>query len=329
MWLRSLFISTFDVGKDIGMKKFIEKILIMGLILSMIIAVWCFAQRNDILVMTNSISLDTRLHEMRSIDASHFDVVGLGSSMTLYHLDGETFVENMDQDLSFYNFSAWGMSISDDERLMGYIVDKYSPKAIVMFSNIMDFTEGTSVINMDEVRAYLDNNPFNDLKLIIDYGFPNNMETKRLYKDRRFNPSELNEDLRYDEWGGVRLNVHGDDVIKARYDSTYEDNPNEVQYEALSNIATVCEDKGIGFYFVQMPYRRHFINDDSQEKINKHFNRCREIVESYGGNYLEITDLDKYSDEYFADSVHMNQEGAIMLTEEFAKWFKQKYIKDV
>jgi hypothetical protein len=277
--------------------------------------------------MTNSISLDTRLHEMRSIDPEHFDVVGIGSSMTLYHLDGETFVENMDDDISFYNFSAWGLSISDDDRLLEYILDEYSPKAIVMFSNIVDFTEGTSVINMNEVRTYLDNNPFNDLKLIIDYGFPNNIETKRLYQDRRFNPTELNEDLRYDEWGGVRLNVHGDDVLKVRYDSTYEDSPNEVQYEALSDIASMCVDNGIGFYFVQMPYRRHFINDDAtQEKLDEHFRRCCEIVESYNGNYLEITDLDKYSDEYFADSVHMNQEGAIMLTEEFANWFKQRYV---
>lgn len=309
------------------MKKFIKNIVIFGLIISIIIICWCFVQRNDILVMTNSISLDTRLHEMRSIDPEHFDVVGIGSSMTLYHLDGETFVENMDDDISFYNFSAWGLSISDDDRLLEYILDEYSPKAIVMFSNIVDFTEGTSVINMNEVRTYLDNNPFNDLKLIIDYGFPNNIETKRLYQDRRFNPTELNEDLRYDEWGGVRLNVHGDDVLKVRYDSTYEDSPNEVQYEALSDIASMCVDNGIGFYFVQMPYRRHFINDDAtQEKLDEHFRRCCEIVESYNGNYLEITDLDKYSDEYFADSVHMNQEGAIMLTEEFANWFKQRYV---
>jgi hypothetical protein len=246
--------------------------------------------------------------------------------MTLYHLDGETFVGNMDEDVSFYNVSAWGLSMSDDEQLLGYIIDAYSPKAIVMFSNILDFTDGYSRINMNEINAYLDKNPFNDIKLILDYGFPNNIETKEMYRDRRFAPTELNEDLRYDGWGGVRLNVYGDDVLKVRYESTYEDTPNEIQYEALETMVSLCSDSGIGFYFVQTPYRSHYLNSDAAKEVfGEHLDRCSKIVEEQGGYYLNLADLDKYSDEYFADSVHMNEEGAIMLTEEFAQWFKGIY----
>ena len=56
-----------------------------------------------------------------------------------------------------------------------------------------------------------------------------------------------------------------------------------------------------------------------------HFVRCQQIVEEGLGGYLELVDLEKYSDQYFADAIHMNGEGAILLTEEFAEWFKKKW----
>lgn len=310
------------------MKKFIVKLLLFGVMVSSIILYWCFIQRNDVLVLTNSISLDTRLHEMREIKLEHLDIVGIGSSMTLYHLDGETFMDKMEEDISFYNFSAWGMSVADDEKMLQYIVDRYTPKAVIMFSNIVDFKNNTdSQINMENVKAYLDEKIWNDLKLFINYGFPNNIETKKLYKDRRFQPTELNEDLRYDSWGGVRLSVYGDDVLDVRNNMYYQDTPSEIQYEALESMVQYCSEKGVRFYFVQMPYRKHFVSGDEKvnEKMALHFVRCQQIVEEGLGGYLELVNLEKYSDQYFADAIHMNGEGAILLTEEFAEWFKKKW----
>ena len=308
------------------MKKFIAKLVLLSGIIGAIIISWCMWQKNDILTITNSISLDARLYEMKNMDAEHFDVVALGSSMTLYQLDGETFVQHLNEGDGFYNFSAWGLQISDSRKLLEYLVEAYTPHSVVIFGNIADFDEAAeSIIDMKAVRNYLDDNAWNDIRNTLDFGYPNNRETKKMYMDRRYAPTELNEDLRYDKWGGVLLNVYGEDILKARYDAYYTGEPRQLQYDELAYIAKYLADRGIKLYYVQTPCREHYLSErqGGYDIFVQHCDTCRDIIESNGGYYQSFFDYNEYTDVYFADCIHLNKDGALKLTEEFCRWYDE------
>lgn len=308
------------------MKKFIVKLVLFSGIIGAIIIGWCIWQKDDILTITNSISLDARLYEMKNMDAGHFDVVALGSSMTLYQLDGETFVEHLDEGASFYNFSAWGLQISDSRKLLEYIVETYSPHSVVIFGNIADFDGAAeSTIDMKAVRSYLDDQAWNDVKNILDFGYPNNRETRKEYLDRRYAPTDLNEDLRYDQWGGVLLDVYGEDILEGRYNAYYTGEPRQLQYDELADIAAYLADRNITLYYVQTPCREHYLSErqEAYDIFVRHCDTCRNIIESNGGYYQSFFDYNEYTDKYFADCIHLNIDGALKLTEEFCEWYDE------
>lgn len=234
-------------------------------------------------------------------------------------------MSTQNEDCSFYNVSAWGLQLVDDYELIKYIVERYSPNEIIIFGNLIDFVEGPSTqTNIDKAKDYLDDIFFNDIKLILDYGFPNNISTKREYLDRHFAPTELNEDLRYDEWGGVLLDVYGDDILKVRYDDCLTTSPQDCQYDALEKIAQYLYERNIKLYYVQTPVRKHYLSEEgAEDKMLRHCEKCRMIVEKNGGYYVNFLNFQKYTDEYFADCIHLNKDGAQMLTREFVKWYRE------
>lgn len=300
------------------MKRFFKRIVLLVCIIVFILFISALIQRGYAWRITNSVSMNAKLSYADKMNAEDLDIIGIGSSMTLNNLNSEAFVNSLPENVTFFNYAAWGVTMEDNCIVLQNLLQTSEPKSVILFSNIVDFfDENGSQFQGEDLKNYMDGKAWNDVILAVKYAFPNNIVTMQEYKahikDRNFYSTLL-----FDEYGGVPLEVYGDSIDETRWNILLEeDNVQERQYQALEELCQLAKAVDIELYFVQTPSRYHYLSAGGMNYLESHKKRCQEIIEKYGQNYYDATDFEKYDDSLFADYIHLNREGSELLTEEF------------
>lgn len=300
-------------------KKLLGSIIFIFLFLVLYVSIPRLVTGNQVLIrFTNSISFNSKIYETRRLTEDNFDYLAIGSSMTLNNLNSNTLQGFLNErDENFYNFASWGTTIQDNETWLEILLEKYNPKGVIMFSSMEDFEGENKPIDKEDVSAYirgrqqstfyLKHSVFNDLTYINEY--------KELVGDTLSYDS-----LHYDESGGVNLSVYTDSIESNRWNKTFTETFHEdnIQYSALRTISQTLKEKGIDFYFVQMPSRPNYVADENARSIlNQHVATCESIINETGQHFYNGIDYELFSDFYFSDYTHMNVEGSMLMTNLF------------
>jgi len=124
--------------------------------------------------------------------------------------------------------------------------------------------------------------------------------------------------LRYDKYGGVPLDVYGDNIDSTRwnYVSDFVFEPSNPCYDALSEICKYLDDEDVTLMFINTPTRRSYYETQTNlNEVKKHINICDSIISSHHHIFLDELSFDDYPDSLFADCSHLNRKGSIFLTE--------------
>lgn len=296
------------------MKSFIIKTFSLLLLISFSILILNFIKKPTVRCITNSLSLDAKLYDIKNHNFSQVKNIVLGSLMSLNNINGKSFTNNTGLS-DFYNFSAWGLSICDVFNLLQIYNKLYSPKNIFIFSNTMDFaSKGPLFTNLKLklIESYL--NPkfsFFDIPVILFYSYPFCKDNIYQFNDSQ-TYSDRYESLKYDFSGSVPLEVYNENKRTERINQRISQYiPTEYQYSKLEEICRFCKKNNINLYFIQTPFSSKFLID--QQDINiykKHVIKCENICNTNEAIYLNINDLINLDDEDFADSTHLNIKNA-------------------
>lgn len=300
-------------------KNFLRSIIFIVILIALFVYIPRFSTNNQVLIrFTNSISYDAKIYETRRLTENNFDYIAIGSSMTLNNLNSDVLQGFLNErGENFYNFASWGTTMSDNQIWLEILLEKYNPKGVIIFSSMEDFEGNAKPIDKDAVSAYirgrqqssfyLKHSVFSDLTYINEY--------RKLVGD-----TTSYDSLHFDEYGGVNLSVYEDSIEQNRWEKTFTEiyNKDNINYNALQSISQTLKEKGIDFYFVQMPSRPNYVADENSRNIlNQHVSTCEAIINETDQYFYNGINYELFSDFYFSDYTHMNVEGSMLITNLF------------
>ena len=302
-------------------KDFLRFIIFIALLLALFVYIPRLATGNQVLIrFTNSISFDAKIYETRRLEEENFDYLAIGSSMNLNNLNSQVLKSYLDtRNETFYNFASWGTTLSDNQLWLDILLEKYNPKGVIMFSSMEDFDGEIKPIDKEDVSHYIGGRM--QSSFYLKYGVFADLTYINEYLELKGDTSSY-DSLHFDENGGVNLTVYGDSVEKNRWEKPFSEvyEQDNIHYDALHTISQSLKDKGIDFYFVQMPSRPNYVAEESAKDIlNQHVQTCEAILNETGQHYYNGIDYDLVSDFYFSDYTHMNVEGSMLMTDLFIK----------
>lgn len=307
------------VEENMKMKRVIAAVVFLVLAVGLYVGIPRVLTGNHVLVrFTNSISLDARIYETRRLPEENYDYLAVGSSMTMNNLNSDVLLNYLGPlGEKFYNFSVWGVTVEDIENWTEVLLEKYKPKGIIMFSSMEDFDGEEKDYDYKDISRYIRGYP--ESMFYLHYGVFGDLHYYDEYAELQGYKNDY-DSLDFDANGGVALEVYGIERSMNRWEKQFaeeyqQDGPS---YESLYQMAAKLKQKGIDFYFIQVPSRPNYMAaEGAKEVLEQHMERCRDIVESSGQYYYSAVDYEQYSDQYFSDYTHMDVHGATMLTQEF------------
>ena len=267
-------------------------------------------------ILSDSISLDAKLYQLKKNKVRRTDIMALGSSVGLNDLNTQIFEGNIHK--SFYNFSAWQLQIEDDFSILKHYFPQCKPKYVLLTSTMHDFTLQpstaiSSALDMgDKLPAlyYLKN-----FSSIWELG-----ARKKLMEIYTKDHSQYSC-LLFDNGGGAELHLAKQIVrnnrnwqLKIEGFPSKENGPGA--FKSLASMAIFLKDKNVKFIFIQAPYCKSYINSQSlRDSVNAYFIKCKTVVEGAGGTYLNYHDFFWKTDTtMFVDLGHLNGDGAMIFT---------------
>ena len=315
-------------------KKIIGKRII--LVVSLLVAVLVCSYFAQHYIMTRLDVTQRRLQGFYMEEKNSLDMVILGSSETYNGYAPPKAYEKYGITSYLYGYQAnpvtlWKYQLKEIERTQ-------NPKVLIIECNGAVYDED-GFENPAEVRFMTDDMPFsmNKVHLIreegtestLSYYFPilkyhthlipgNGTKSKILMEERGFNI------LR-----GTQARVAGDPISKKRIDVTGDTSMAEldpVAEESLTEFLKLCQESDIEhIVFVRFP---HVVTDYNYKRFQR-YHKIREMVESYGFDYV---DMDQYMDdmemtfeEDFLDCEHLNAKGARKLTDFMVGYMVKTY----
>ena len=268
----------------------------------------------NIIPFEASICFDSKIYELKNKGDAYFDLISIGSSMTLNHLNSDLFVEQL-SNKSYYNVSAWGQTISQDYQLLQLLVPKYKPKHIFIVSYPSDFNN-REYHSISDVKYYLyTRSHIVELFLMLKH----KLQTQFLDEDIEYEFLKTNyhyyDYLGYDEYGGITLDVTHETRSAYRWDeySSFRFDRNNKGYQDLSNICEYLSSKNIELIFIISPARSHYY-DKNLDDVQMHIAYCDSILNKHGHLFINEMNFDVYNDCLFADCSHMNKSGSELFT---------------
>ena len=266
-------------------------------------------------VITNSTCFDLK---MMNVQKHHFKKIGLlsmGSSVGLYSLNSNIIVRNLN--ISYYNFSSWGLQMADTKILLSSFVKTYHPKYVLLASTFTDFTAPRNNSYLDYLNT--DNCIKNNFPEF--FYFRNYTSIHQIIR-RKVTGYALN----FDNWGGVSLSVKQKDINRDKWNEhdIFPTKYTQGNYKQLDSLCTFLKEQKIKFIFVQTPIKKSYTNTASSKQIiNSHFDRCRSIVERQDGMYFNYYNTSVFTDRLFIDQYHLQDTGSVILTKEIVADLKK------
>ena len=278
--------------------------------------------------ITNNYSLNDKLDFARN---KYVDILSIGSSMSLNNLSSKIVIKNFKSE-SYLNLSAWGLNLQNILDLLIVSVKNHKPKTLIISSNIRDFGDYSGVqqqYKIDEIGDFIQskyNLLFHLKHFNIEYYFDNYILVKS-YKSSR----SIYKSLKYDKYGAVEFAskrfMKSNELWKMDYISSNNIKMN-INYQILERISFFCLKKHIKLFFFNSPTRKALINDKDQEVLDKHIKKVSKIVEGRNHFFVNSNGYD-LNDSLFVDGIHLNSEGAKLVTENYFKQLKsnKKYVQ--
>ena len=280
-----------------------------------------YAARDKVPPISNSFSFDAKLEELRNARSAHFDVLLLGSSLTLNNVSSAALGEVLDpRGTSFHNMSAWGLKMTDLEPLCRMHVERYAPRTVVLCTSTEDFT-GREQFEAPP-RAVMDAYLNGAWKGWYFMRLPLVSEIRKREKEVGENVGQdsLYTSLQYDAHGGVALRMTPRTISAQRldlpfhYDTKHEDE----QYDAFARMSTWLKERGVRLVVVRTPVRSTYrAGDFAGQVFSEHAKRCAAVLSADGHVFIDRMDL-AMDDDWFVDVNHLGAEGAYAFTKSWA-----------
>jgi hypothetical protein len=258
-------------------------------------------------IFTNSTLFDTKMVAVQKAHIKGVKVLALGSSITLFELNSELIVKNIDG--AYYNFGSWGLQMADMNNLITGYVNAYHPKYVMICSSISDFVspQNDSYFNYINTPRWIKDH-------LPEYFYFKNFSSIHQVIRRKIKAYPLI----LDEWGGAPLRLKPGNQVDVLNDRVmFPTNYTNENYVKLDSMASFLHNQHIQLIFMQAPIRNSSVDTlVSQQALNTHFATCKKILEQHGGLYLNYNNSNIYSDSLYAGRYHLMEAGAIILTKE-------------
>jgi len=265
-------------------------------------------------VVTNSDLFDAKVRHIKQQHIRDVKLMAIGSSITLYELKSDLIKRNFD--IPYYNFASWGIQVSDMRVILNDYVNEYHPKYVIMCASIGEFRgpANESYLNYFNTPRFIRNN-------LPEYFYFKNYNSIHQLVWRKYFEYPIN----FDQCGGAELIIAPKDISHKKLDSrdVFPTRYTQANYIALDSIAGFLKAKGIKFIFAQAPIKKSYANTPLyQQRLQTHFDKCKQIVEGGSGIYLNYYNPAVFTDSLFVDQYHLQDVGARVFTKEAIKDLK-------
>ncbi|MEM6342393.1 MAG: hypothetical protein AAF927_00885 [Bacteroidota bacterium] len=278
-------------------------------------------------VLTESISYDLKLGFAAAQNAQHYDIISIGSSITLNNLHSETLLEAFPAGASYLNLASFNASISNSLATLRTVVPRYRPQTILLMSNHIDF-ESPKWRGLPPrlLKLYLDQKllPYFYWRRFNLYDLLQRQRRKRRFMSEA--RANMQQQLRMDAYGGVPLRVSPHNLDPNRKDSAPISQIDPKQYQALYQLVGFLRFSDVKLIFVQSPLRLSSCQSDSCRSFQaEHIQQTRRIVESAGYQFVDLYHQLDLADSLFCDELHLNFDGPQIATQALIEHLKARY----
>ncbi|HXB09767.1 MAG TPA: hypothetical protein VNW04_21735 [Puia sp.] len=256
--------------------------------------------------ITNSLLFDYKMIQVQKKHLGKVKVFAIGSSCGLYDLSSSLMARNFDD--SFYNFSSWNLQVSDIRLLLPTLVGRYRPEYVLLCSSPSDF-------RLPPNQTYEN---YASMPSFIRDHFPEAFYLKpftsvhQLFyrKWKSYRPP-------MDPWGGAPQTVPKERIHRELWDEyfLFPTLSTAEAYNDLDTLSAWLREKRIPLIFAEMPINLYYQNaPEARQLLAEHLEKCRAIVTSHGGIFLNYHDPSIFPDSLFFDQTHLQAAGGRLMT---------------
>lgn len=273
--------------------------------------------------ISDSVSFDEKLRFLKNTGLlSRADTVVVGSSMGLYNLDDELLEQKSIKVGTVANISSWGLQTQQVEKLLQLLDVNADIQYVIYPTQVLDYAFDKKLdLDFDEINKYIQNeftfymynrvflNAFNFLKAL--YNFKSYHLTEDTYQS-----------LLFGRTGGIVYRIYGDRIDPERWDDTRVFGLNQLNFTALTRIAEALKARGIQFIVVTTPVRQVLLdnNPPMMQQYHRYAQKMRNLAKNEAFAYLNLHEMLALKDAFFADSSHLNAEGAALASNAVARF---------
>jgi len=257
-------------------------------------------------LISNSLLFDYKMVQVQKEHLREVKWLAIGSSCGLHDLSSKVMVKDLG--LSYYNFSSWGLQIADMRVLLPDMVRQYRPEYVLICSSPWDFR----IPPNDTYRNYTSMPAFFRTHLPELFYFRPYSSIHRLFyrKWENYRPY-------IDPWGGAPLTIPKDRVRRDLWDKAFlfPTLSTPGAYQDLDTLSAWLQERKIHLIFAEMPVNLAFDNaPEATLLLEQHMDKCRAIVTTHGGIFLNYHDPAIFADSLFFDQTHLQAAGGERMT---------------
>lgn len=260
--------------------------------------------------LSGSISFDEKMEWLWKGGERRWDVLAVGSSMTLNNLDGATVAAGLPRDAAFVNAASWSMKIADSQALIDYVAEVREPRAVLLVTGPMDF--------YGAAQGFVRREQLDTLRTTTAYPLLVARHFDPLWYWQRADAIGAQRadrswytSLRFDDWGCVPLDVRWPAVAEDRWNERPRlEQVSDRQYTALAAIADRLAARGTLLVCAQAPIRADAVAACGEDRLRAHWARLEAILAARGLRFHNLHDDLALGVEAFADYSHLNADGA-------------------
>ena len=292
-------------------RQFLYRCFLLGLPILGMLVFYCLPQAAYF--PAPRITANLSVNEKIAFAEKHFpeevDLLAMGSSMTLNNLNSTEVMAHFGN-VRYLNASAWGTGASELDVWGPVLAKRFSPKMVIVSTNLMDFAEQPNFLSGDSVALVRSFRESALLGYLRHWNAPYYLREMEANKTR-FKDAGNYEYLRYDEHGGVTLSIPPEKISQPRFDiapiTAAELDPE--RYEAFTRFVEDLSHRSIRLVVFESAYRDGVRTAQSDALQETHVARLRSIIEPLGGILIDANQR-RWDDSLFVDSSHYGPEGA-------------------
>jgi hypothetical protein len=312
----------------------------LAVLFGLIISLTFILEQKKLLVAPQfvaSSSFDEKARFFREVKPEKSQIVAVGSSVTVNHLDAALLKDEDGNQIPFTNFGFYGLPISELKYSLDLAVKAIGkPNTVLISAAPVDFHGCFASAQADGKHLSLKNLNQEDLVKYIWSDIPGVFYHAK-YRDlwrmidpklmlevrRQRNTNNTLDSLKFDSSGSVLLEVPKENISPERWQGkqwsqvmSQLSSPQNACYDSFQELVARIEHARMKLVFVLSPIRQGYLNefDPNTENLVFHKKRLAAILSKSNSILIDAHSDLQLSDEYFADAIHLNKTGAQILT---------------